>query len=237
LTAPLIVAIDGPSGAGKSTVARALAERLGVPYIDTGAMYRAVGLATRKAGLTLPIADPERVVRIAEEGRIDLVPGEGGLGVAWNGRDVTEAIREPQISLYASAVSAISGVRRRLVEEQRRLGRERGGVLEGRDIGTRVFPDTPYRFFLTASPEVRARRRTRELEARGTPRPYPEVLREMTQRDEDDSRRSDSPLTFDERYRLIDSTDLDPAEVVSRIEGLVRKEGGSGKLTPTAGPT
>ena len=101
-------------------------------------------------------------------------------------------------------------------------------MLEGRDIGTRVFPDTPHRFFLTASPEVRARRRTRELEARGTPRPYAEVLREMTRRDEDDSRRSDSPLTLDDRYRLIDSTDLEAAEVVSTIEGLVRKEGGAG---------
>ncbi len=176
----------------------------------------------------LPIEDPERVIRIAQEGRIDLVPGEGGLSVRWNGRDITQAIREPQISLYASAVSAISGVRRRLVEEQRRLGRERGGVLEGRDIGTRVFPDTPHQFFLTASPEVRARRRTRELEARGTPRPYAEVLREMARRDEDDSRRSDSPLTLDDRYRLIDSTDLEAAEVVSTIEGLVRKEGGAG---------
>jgi CMP/dCMP kinase len=233
---PLLVAIDGPSGAGKSTVARELAARLHVPYIDTGAMYRAVGLAARDAGLTLPIEDSARVVAIAEEGRVDLEPSGTGLRVRWNGRDVTEAIREPAISLYASAVSAISGVRRRLVEEQRRLGRERGGVLEGRDIATRVFPDAPYRFFLTAVLPVRARRRCRELEDRGTPRPYEEVLSEMARRDEDDSRRADSPLTLDDRYTLVDSTDLDADGVVSRIEGLVRKGEKDGNLTPTGGP-
>jgi len=234
---PLLVAIDGPSGAGKSTVARELAARLHVPYIDTGAMYRAVGLAARDAGLTLPIEDPARIVAIAEEGRVDLEPSGTGLRVHWNGRDVTEAIREPAISLYASAVSAISGVRRRLVEEQRRLGRERGGVLEGRDIATRVFPDAPYRFFLTADLPVRARRRCRELEDLGTPRPYEEVLSEMARRDEDDSRRADSPLTLDDRYTLVDSTDLDADGVVSRIEGLVRKGEKDGNLTPTAGPS
>jgi cytidylate kinase len=195
-----------------------------------------VGLAARDAGLKLPIEDPDRVVRIAEEGRMDLEPSGTGLRVSWNGRDVTDAIREPVISLYASAVSAISGVRRRLVEEQRRLGRERGGVMEGRDIATRVFPEAPYRFFLTAALEVRARRRCHELEARGTPRPYAEVLEEMARRDEDDSRRADSPLTFDDSYTLVDSTDMDAAKVVSRIEGLVRKGEKHGNLTPTTDP-
>ena len=224
-TAPLIVAIDGPSGAGKSTVARELARRLGIPYIDTGAMYRAVGLAAREAGVRLPIGDPAPVVRIAEEGRVDLEPDAGRLRVLWNGRDVTDPIRDPDISLYASAVSAIPGVRRRLVEEQRRLGRERGGVLEGRDIGTRVFPDSPHRFFLTATPEERARRRTKELEGRGTPRPFETVLEEMVRRDADDSRRADSPLTLDDRYTLVDSTGMEASDVVSRIEALVRKAG------------
>jgi len=221
----LIVAIDGPSGAGKSTVARELARRLEIPYIDTGAMYRAVGLAARQAGVLLPIADPGPVVRIAEEGKIDLEPSPDGVRVRWNGQDVTDAIREPEISLYASAVSALPGVRRRLVDEQRRLGRERGGVMEGRDIATRVFPDTPYRFFLTATPEVRASRRTKELAGRGTPRPYEQVLEEMVRRDDDDSHREDSPLTLDDRYILVDSTGQEASEVVSRIEGLVRNTG------------
>ena len=147
---PLIVAIDGPSGAGKSTVARALAARLEVPYIDTGAMYRAVGLAAERAGVTLPIDDPGRVSDLAGRSRIELVPSPGGSRLLLDGEDVSEAIRRPEISLYASAVSAIPEVRRVLVAQQQRLGRERGGVLEGRDIGTKVFPETPHKFFLTA---------------------------------------------------------------------------------------
>jgi cytidylate kinase len=220
---PLIVAIDGPSGAGKSTAARALAERLGIPYIDTGAMYRAVGLAVREAGLRLPLADSESVVAIAERGRIGLEPSERGLRVTWNGRDVSDAIREPEISLYASAVSAIPGVRRRLVAEQQRLGREAGGVLEGRDIGTRVFPDTPHKFFLTASPGVRAARRARELADRGDPRPFEEVLSEMERRDRDDSTRADSPLTFDSSYVVLDTSEKNVGQIVSEMEARVRR--------------
>jgi cytidylate kinase len=234
VSAPLIVAIDGPSGAGKSTVARALAGRLGVPYIDTGAMYRAVGLAAREAGVGLPVTEPDRVVALAEAGRIGLESSSESLRVLWNGKDVSEAIRQPEISLYASAVSAIPGVRRRLVAEQQRLGRERGGVLEGRDIGTRVFPETPHKFFLTASAGIRAQRRTRELAERGALRPYAEVLEEMTRRDRDDSTRADSPLTLDERYTLVDSTGKDVAEVVAEIEARVRQ---GGLLTPPVPPT
>lgn len=234
MSAPLIVAIDGPSGAGKSTVARALAGRLGVPYIDTGAMYRAVGLAAREAGVGLPVTEPDRVVALAEAGRIGLESSSESLRVLWNGKDVSEAIRQPEISLYASAVSAIPGVRRRLVAEQQRLGRERGGVLEGRDIGTRVFPETPHKFFLTASAGIRAQRRTRELAERGALRPYAEVLEEMTRRDRDDSTRADSPLTLDERYTLVDSTGKDVAEVVAEIEARVRQ---GGLLTPPVPPT
>ncbi len=234
MSAPLIVAIDGPSGAGKSTVARALAGRLGVPYIDTGAMYRAVGLAAREAGVGLPVTEPDRVVALAEAGRIGLESSSESLRVLWNGKDVSEAIRQPEISLYASAVSAIPGVRRRLVAEQQRLGWERGGVLEGRDIGTRVFPETPHKFFLTASAGIRAQRRTRELAERGALRPYAEVLEEMTRRDRDDSTRADSPLTLDERYTLVDSTGKDVAEVVAEIEARVRQ---GGLLTPPVPPT
>jgi len=227
MTLPLIVAIDGPSGAGKSTVARALAARLGVPYIDTGAMYRAVGLAVRERGIPLPIPEPGKVAAIADAVRIDLEPSPSGVRVLLDGRDVSEGIREPEISLYASAVSAIPAVRRRLVAEQQRLGRERGGILEGRDIGTKVFPETPHRFFLTAPAGVRAARRARELQEQGIPRPYEEVLAELERRDHDDRTRADSPLTLDGRYVVIDSGDRSVGEVVAEMEGAVR-EGQSG---------
>lgn len=216
-SAPLVVAIDGPSGAGKSTVARALADRLGVPYIDTGAMYRAVGLAVRDAGHALPLDDPDGVSAIADSVRVELVPDPRGARVLLDDRDVTEKIREPEISLYASAVSAISGVRRRLVSEQQRLGRLRGGVMEGRDIGTRVFPDAPFKFFLTAPPPVRALRRALELARRGRPEPYEKVLSEMETRDRDDATREDSPLTLDDRYILVDTEGLTPEGVVEKL--------------------
>ena len=217
------MAIDGPSGAGKSSAARALAVRLGVPYIDTGAMYRAVGLAALERGIRLPIVDPNAVAEVAARARIELVPDASGNRILLDGRDVSEAIRQPEISLYASAVSAIPAVRRSLVAIQQRLGRERGGVMEGRDIGTRVFPETPYKFFLTADPAVRAARRTRELAERGTPQPYEDVLRDMEKRDRDDGSRADSPLTLDGRYVLVDSTERPLEAVVAEIEGRVRK--------------
>lgn len=222
---PLIVAIDGPSGAGKSTVARALAARLGVSYIDTGAMYRAIGLAARERGIRLPIADPDAVARIAEAVRLGIELAPDGTRVSIDGRDVSEAIRQPEISLYASAVSAIPAVRRRLVGEQRRLGRSGGGVMEGRDIGTRVFPETPFKFFLTASAAVRAQRRAQELAARGTPQPGKEVLAEMERRDLEDSSRAESPLTLDDRYVVIDSSGRTVDDIVAEMERLVRAAG------------
>jgi CMP/dCMP kinase len=225
MTPRAIVAIDGPSGAGKSTVARMLAARLNVPYIDTGAMYRAVGLAAREAGIRLPIEDPEAVARLAGSLSIRLLSGGPAPRVLLNGRDVTDLIREPEISLYASAVSAIPAVRRRMVAEQRLLAAENGGVMEGRDIGTKVFPDTPHKFFLTASPEVRARRREAELGLRGTPQPYTQVLAEMEKRDRADRTRSDSPLAHDETYVIVDSSDRSPEDVVAEIERRVRASG------------
>jgi cytidylate kinase len=228
MTPPAIVAIDGPSGAGKSTVARMLAARLNVPYIDTGAMYRAIGLAAREAGVRLPIEDPGAVERLAGSLSIRFETAGDEIRVLLNGRDVTGLIREPEISLYASAVSAIPGVRRRMVAEQRRLAAEQGGVMEGRDIGTKVFPDTPHKFFLTASPEVRARRRAAELDARGTPQPLAEVLAEMEKRDRADQTRTDSPLTHDETYVVVDSSDRDPQAVVAEIERAVRAPSGRG---------
>jgi CMP/dCMP kinase len=217
---PVIVAIDGPSGSGKSTVAKMLAHRLGVPYIDTGAMYRAIGLAAREAGVRLPIADAERVERLTENLTLGIETGPE-MRVSVDGRDVTAAIREPEISRYASAVSAIPGVRRKLVAEQRRLAGRTGGVMEGRDIGTKVFPETPHKFFLTAPLPVRAQRRAAELASRGIPQDLREVLAEMEKRDRDDATRAESPLTRDESYTLVDSGDRDAAAVAAEIERRV----------------
>lgn len=220
-----VIAIDGPSGAGKSTVARMVAGRLGLPYLDTGAMYRAVGLRAFRAGVSLPIPDPGVVARLAEEAAIDLSTSPSGTAVWLDGEDVSAAIREPQISMYASAVSAIPGVRRVLVARQRQIARDRGGVLEGRDIGTKVFPETPFKFFLTASEEERARRRFEELKRRGGDEPYEKVLEEMRRRDRDDSRRADSPLARDASYVLLESDGVSPEEVAARI---LRKVGEAG---------
>lgn len=229
MSAQIIVAIDGPSGAGKSTVARGLAERLGVPYIDTGAMYRAVGLAAREAGIKLPLENPERVVSLAQGLTIELLAGPDGARVLSNGRDVSELIRTPEVSAYASAVSAIPGVRRRMVAQQRELAAKRGGVMEGRDIGTRVFPDTPFKFFVTAAPEVRAQRRFRELEERGTAQTYERVLAEMKDRDRADETREDSPLRRDDSYVLVETAGKTADEVVDELEKQVRPVFDSGR--------
>jgi cytidylate kinase len=221
-----IVAIDGPSGAGKSTIARALAARLGVPYVDTGAMYRAVGLAARERGIVLPIADPDAVAKIASRISIDLEASGDRTAVRLDGRDVSEAIRLPEISRYASEVSAIPAVRRKLVAEQRRLAAERGGVLEGRDIGTRVFPETPHKFFVTAPIAVRAERRARELAERGTPQPLDAVRAEIEKRDHADSTRADSPLTLDPSYTVVDTGARSVEDIVADLEKRVRDRAG-----------
>jgi len=221
---PLIVAIDGPSGVGKSTVGKAVAARLGVPYLDTGAMYRAVGLAARRAGVALPIADPGAVVDLAS--RLDVrVTGSASDARTWlDGEDVSREIRTPEISRYASAVSALPGVRRRLAGMQRRLAMEGGGVLEGRDIGTRVVPEAKHKFFLIATPEVRARRRHDELVAKGSTHTYEEVLADLVARDHADSTRADSPLTDDGTYVRLDTSSLTADEVVARmLESLARE--------------
>jgi cytidylate kinase len=220
---PLIVAIDGPSGVGKSTVGKGLAARLGLPYLDTGAMYRAVGLAAKRAGLPLPIPDPGAVVDLANRLDVRVTGGAGDARTWLAGEDVSKEIRAPEISKYASAVSAIPGVRRRLAGMQRSLALEGGGVLEGRDIGTKVVPETRHKFFLTASDEVRARRRHGELAAKGSAQPLEQVLADMRARDHADSTRADSPLTDDGTYVRIDTSDLTAEEVVERLLERVGK--------------
>ncbi|MCU1349323.1 MAG: cytidylate kinase [Acidobacteria bacterium] len=218
-----IVAIDGPSGVGKSTASRLAARDLHLPHIDTGAMYRAIGLAATRRGIAFD--DEPALEALASSVVIEFVPGEHP-HVLLDGEDVTHLIRTPEISMAASHVSAVPAVRRVLVRLQQELGRRRGGVLEGRDIGTKVFPETPHKFFLTARPEVRAQRRYRELLAKGTATALPQVLAETIQRDEQDSTRADSPLSYDDTYQVIDTSELTIEQVVARIVEHVRTTGG-----------
>jgi cytidylate kinase len=218
---PLIVAIDGPSGVGKSTTSKLVAKALGVPHIDTGAMYRAIALAaTRKK---IPFHDGNALERLAESSLIEFGTGTPPR-VILNGEDITALIRTPDISMAASHVSAVPQVRRVLVRLQQKMGRTNGGVLEGRDIGTVVFPETPHKFFLTARPEVRAKRRYEELRARGADPDFDDTLAETVKRDRQDSTRADSPLTMNETYTAIDTSDLTIDEVVDSIVTSVRQK-------------
>lgn len=218
-----IVAIDGPSGVGKTTTSRLVAKALNLPHIDTGAMYRAIGLAATRRGIG--VQDASALESLAGQTDIEFVPGDPPR-VLLNGEDVTGEIRTPAISMAASHVSAVPAVRRLLVKMQQELGRRNGGVLEGRDIGTKVFPETPHKFFLDASPEVRAHRRYAELVAKGQQVDFDAVLADSLQRDKQDSTRADSPLMHDETYTVIETSGLTIAEVVERIVSRVRERAG-----------
>lgn len=199
------VAIDGPSGAGKSTIAKLCAEALGFLYVDTGAIYRTVGLAAKRAGFDPK--DEAAVLSLLPGLHITMKYGDNGLQRMFlNGEDVTDAIREPDISLFASAVSAFPAVRSFLLEMQRALAREGDVVMDGRDIGTVVLPDADVKIFLTASPEDRARRRYEELLQRGIKTSYDEVLCDLKKRDEDDRSRAVAPLRPAEDSIGVDTT-------------------------------
>ena len=216
----IIVAIDGPSGVGKSTTSKLVARELALPHIDTGAMYRALALKAVRAGINFD--DHEALAATAREAKIELVRDGDLVRIFLDGEDVTGLIRTPQISMAASTISAVPAVRRILVQLQQNLGHESGGVLEGRDIGTKVFPETPFKFFLTARPEVRAERRFRELEAKGEPVDQAAVLGDIERRDRQDSTRSDSPLSYDESYTIVDTSDMSIDDVVAAIVASVR---------------
>ncbi len=213
-----VVAIDGPSGSGKSSVARAVAGRLGFLYLDTGAMYRAVGLLAHEAGVSAD--DEEAVLALALQARLRF--DEAGRLFA-GPRDVSADIRTLAAGELASRVSALPRVRRLLVDWQRELARERGVVMEGRDIGTNVFPDAAVKVYLTASPEVRAGRRLRELRAAGAAVSFDDVLASVIERDRRDTAREVAPLRRAGDAVLVDTTAMTLEEVIDAVEAVARR--------------
>lgn len=210
----MIIAIDGPSGSGKSTLGRMLARELNLLYLDTGSMYRAVALAVIDAGIDP--ADSEAVTAFANSADIDLEGDPDSLKVLLDGRDITEEIRTESVTAMSSVVSSIPGVRRAMVERQRAMG-QRGAVLNGRDIGTVVFPDADIKFFLTAKAEERAERRFKEDLQTNVGVSLEQTMSEMIERDRRDSTRADSPLKIADDAIVIDSSGLSIDEVFERM--------------------
>ncbi|MGI8898948.1 MAG: (d)CMP kinase [Pyrinomonadaceae bacterium] len=216
---PLIIAIDGPSGAGKSTLGRMLARELHLLYIDTGSMYRAVALAVMESSVSSN--DDVTAGSLARRVSIDLRGDPDSMKVTLEGRDVTEAIRREEVTHLSSIISAIPEVRRAMVERQREMGK-RGAVLNGRDIGTVVFPDADVKFFLTAVPEERAKRRFVE-HVHNSGVSFDETLADMSERDQRDTTRTDSPLATAKDAIVLDSTGLSINEVFERMMVTIRE--------------
>lgn len=215
---PLLITIDGPSGAGKTTVSRILADRLGYRYIDTGALYRGVALAAISSGLNPD--DDNALEKLCNTLTISFVLDKKGLRLMLNDSDITDQIRTPEITMFASAVSARPVVRKFLLKLQRDLGREKEVVFEGRDMGTVVFPDADVKFFLDASPKIRAKRRYNELKSIN-PQPLEAVERDMDRRDKNDSTRDLAPLKPAEDAIRIDSSDISIETVVKRMMTII----------------
>lgn len=219
------IAVDGPSGAGKSTLAKAIAAELRILYVDTGAIYRTIGCYARQQGVDA--ADTHAVIGLLPKVKIGMRYDEQGLQhMLLHGEDVTEEIRLPEMSLYASTVSAIPEVRDFLLEMQRDFARRASVIMDGRDIGTVVLPHADVKIFLKADVEVRARRREKELRERGTPRPYEQVLEEMRQRDYNDTHRSAAPLRAAEDAVIVDTSSLDFQQSKEKLLEIIREKVG-----------
>jgi len=219
----IVVAIDGPVASGKSTTARGVARALGYLWLDTGAMYRAVGLAALEAGV--PLSDADGLGALAEGSDVRLVREGAGVRVILDGRDVTELIRTAEVTHAASAVAVASRVRRRLVSLQQEAGRRGGVVAEGRDTTTVVFPDAELKVFLTAVGDARARRRLGDFADAGRGCDIESVSAEIAERDERDSTRDDSPLCLADDAVVIDNSEISAGETVRRIVTLARERG------------
>lgn len=221
------IAIDGPSGAGKSTIARAAAKRFGFIYVDTGAIYRTVGLAAYRGGVDR--RDETAVEALLPQLEIAMRYTDAGEQHMYlNGEDVTALIREPEISICASDVAALPSVRAFLMELQRRMTRENSVIMDGRDIGTVVLPDAEVKIFLTASAEARARRRLLELEQKGMKQSFDEVLRDIKYRDEQDSHRAAAPLKKAEDAIAVDTSELNFDESLELVVKIIRQKLGNG---------
>ena len=217
----MIIAIDGPVGSGKSTVARRVAELLGYTHLDSGAMYRSIAWKALRDGV--PLDSPAQLAALAEAARIDLVPRGGKLHVVLDGEDITDLIRTREVSHAASVVAVVPGVRHPMVAEQRRAGAHGGIVMEGRDIGTAVFPHADLKVFLDASPEVRAERRQRELQEKGEGLELEKVLADVRERDRRDREREMSPLVRAADAVVVDNTAMD-GEETARVIVLCAQE-------------
>lgn len=219
------VAVDGPSGAGKSTLAKAAATQLGIVYVDTGAIYRSIGYYVYGKGINPK--DAAAVIAVLPEMEIQMCYGEDGVQhMILNGEDVSQQIRLPEMSMYASAVSAIPEVRAFLLEMQRQMARSTSVIMDGRDIGTVVLPQADVKIFLTAAAEVRALRRMKELEQRGTPQAFEEVLQQIEKRDWDDSHRAAAPLRQAEDAVLLDTSELSFEESLNAMLDIIRRRAG-----------
>ena len=219
----MIIAIDGPSGAGKSTLGKMLAKKLNLLYLDTGAMYRAVAFAVLQNGISPE--NEKKVIEIAENSTVELMGEPDNLFIKLNGENITAKIRTNEIGQTASIISAYSEVRRTLVKRQQEIGKlaANGCVLDGRDIGTVVFPNADIKFFLTAAPETRARRRFSEDQERGRKTTFENTLSEINERDQRDVSRTDSPLMIAEDAVVIDTGEMDLAEVVGNMMEAIKK--------------
>ncbi len=223
----IAIAIDGPGGAGKSSISKAVAKKLGIVYVDTGALYRTVGYYARERGLSVEEAkQSEKVTPLLPDISVNIVYSEGAQHVLLNGEDLGDKIRQPDISMYASAVSSVGSVRAFLLDTQRDIAKKNSVIMDGRDIGTVILPDAEVKIFLTASNEERAKRRYLELTSKGLDVKYEDVLSEMNARDKADSERALAPCVAAPDAVTLDNSELTFEQSVDKVIEIVKEKTG-----------